>query len=168
MPECRLCKTIFPIWMEIDGKKRNLGKRKYCIKCSPYKKRNTKQLEVSIKEKLSGIKFCRKCETEKSVDDFYNEKDWKQSHCKRCHQDYVKKRILNNKIRAVEYKGGKCLECGEKRIPCLHFHHTDSSEKEMDWNEMRKCSWKNIRTELDKCVLLCANCHLVEHSKQHL
>lgn len=70
------------------------------------------------------------------------------------------------KIKAVEYKGGKCIVCGYSDNPAaLQFHHTDPSNKETSWTKLRLRSWDKIMHELDKCILLCANCHSIEHSK---
>jgi hypothetical protein len=49
MPECRKCGDYFPNHVKIEGKKRNLCKRKYCLKCSPFNKHNTKKIEEGIK-----------------------------------------------------------------------------------------------------------------------
>jgi len=68
------------------------------------------------------------------------------------------------KQEAMEYLGGKCKCCslkGPHRI--MHFHHIDPSTKEGEWDEMRKWSWKRRKAELDKCHLLCANCHGAVH-----
>ncbi len=63
------------------------------------------------------------------------------------------------KIKAVAYKGGACLICGYNRcVRSLAFHHLDPAKK--DFSIAGKClAWDTIRAEIDKCVLLCGNCH---------
>jgi hypothetical protein len=63
--------------------------------------------------------------------------------------------------RAIEYKGGCCVVCGYNRcVRALEFHHVDPSKKSFGLSERGLChSWDRIQEELDKCILLCANCH---------
>lgn len=67
---------------------------------------------------------------------------------------------------ALEYKGGSCQICGYNKCEtALEFHHINMAEKEFsigDAGETR--SWERTRIELDKCVLLCANCHREVHA----
>jgi hypothetical protein len=59
----------------------------------------------------------------------------------------------------VEYKGGKCQICGyNKCITCLDFHHTNPNEKEMKISGSTK-SFEKQKEEVDKCILVCHNCH---------
>jgi len=79
-------------------------------------------------------------------------------------REYVRKRYLMLKLKAVNYKGGKCIKCGyDKCMAVLAFHHRDPKEKEFAWNQLKKLSWAIIVKELDKCDLLCHNCHGVLH-----
>ncbi|MFH1189904.1 MAG: hypothetical protein V1682_04370 [Candidatus Omnitrophota bacterium] len=68
---------------------------------------------------------------------------------------------------AVEYKGGKCEICGYNRcIDALEFHHNDISGKKFGISEKGYTrSWKDVKDELDKCVMICANCHRELHAK---
>jgi len=73
-------------------------------------------------------------------------------------------RYLRLKIRAIEYKGGKCSKCGyNKCYAALEFHHRDPKAKEYSWTQLRKFSWERVKTELDKCDLICSNCHKETH-----
>lgn len=55
--------------------------------------------------------------------------------------------------------------CGyAKNYAALDFHHAEPKSKEYDWNKLRLRSWHSIETELDKCILLCSNCHHEHHS----
>jgi len=72
---------------------------------------------------------------------------------------YVNYRYLRLKIRAIEYKGGKCIKCGYNKYFNLVFHHRDPNVKDYDWNTLRKRSWEVIIKELDKCDIMCHNCH---------
>lgn len=74
-------------------------------------------------------------------------------------------RWVRIKKRAVEYLGGCCKLCGySKYYGALHFHHRDSSQKDVVWTKLRLRSWDKITTELDKCDCLCANCHAEIHA----
>lgn len=67
------------------------------------------------------------------------------------------------KLKAVEYKGGKCIVCGyNKSIRALQFHHLDPSQKDFGISGSTK-SFEKLKPELDKCVLLCSNCHAEVH-----
>ena len=77
-----------------------------------------------------------------------------------------KDRWTKRKLQAIEYKGGCCYRCGyDKCHGALQFHHIDPTTKEANWNKIRLWSWDKIVNELDKCLLLCANCHAEEHTK---
>lgn len=70
------------------------------------------------------------------------------------------------KEKAIQYKGGCCVQCGYSTHPAaLQFHHIDSTQKDVDWSKLRLRSWNRIIEELDKCIILCANCHSIVHSK---
>lgn len=74
-------------------------------------------------------------------------------------------RWIKRKIKAIEYLGGKCIKCGyDKYHGALQFHHRNPKEKTANWNKIRLWSWPKVLEELDKCDLLCANCHAEEHA----
>lgn len=78
---------------------------------------------------------------------------------------YQTNRWIKRKQKAIEYKGGSCINCGySKYYGALEFHHLNSQEKDLDWIKLRLTSWDKITAELDKCVLLCANCHREAHA----
>ena len=67
----------------------------------------------------------------------------------------------------IEYKGGKCehcpLELKDSHPAVFDFHHLDSDEKDLNFNGVKGWKWERIIVELDKCSLLCSNCHRIEH-----
>ncbi len=73
----------------------------------------------------------------------------------------VIKRRKKVKELALEYKGGKCQICGySKCSAALELHHINAKEKSFGIGEKGYTrSWEKVKAELDKCVLLCANCH---------
>lgn len=83
-------------------------------------------------------------------------------------EDMYKNQIMRwrrIKVKAIEYKGGACTSCGYDKHPAaLQFHHVDPSQKDAKWNQVRTRSWDKITHELDKCILLCANCHFILHA----
>lgn len=77
----------------------------------------------------------------------------------------VRKRRKKIREMAVAYKGGRCERCAYDRvIDVLEFHHRDPSQKDFGISARGYTrSWERVRSELDKCMLLCANCHRELH-----
>jgi hypothetical protein len=72
------------------------------------------------------------------------------------------------KQKAIDYKGGKCGLCGySKSVWSLTFHHLDPTKKDFNISSGNCKSWERIKAEVDKCVLLCANCHGEVHAGLH-
>ena len=81
-----------------------------------------------------------------------------------------KRQKVNNKevkLEGIRYKGGKCLHCSiEATIDntiIFDFHHVDRSTKEFTIAKFRT-NFSKLKDELDKCILLCSNCHRLEHA----
>ena len=88
--------------------------------------------------------------------------------CKKCTIQKSTERKKELKKRAIIYKGGKCERCGySKYIGALEFHHTDPNSKDFNIGMSAK-GWELTLKELDKCILLCANCHREEHFRLNL
>jgi len=114
-------------------------------------------------------KICVTCEKEKHIDEFPVKSDRPNggSVCKKCFSNYCMKRWKKLKIKAIEYIGSKCIDCDlshpEMPAAIFEFHHLDPSLKEASWGKLKLKKWASITKELDKCVLLCANCHRIRH-----
>lgn len=68
------------------------------------------------------------------------------------------------RYRATQELGGKCSKCGEDDIFVLDFHHTNPEEKEYGISKVSAhIEWSKLKKELDKCILLCRNCHSKHH-----
>ena len=83
--------------------------------------------------------------------------------------EYLKLAVIKRrkKVRdmALEYKGGSCQICGYKKSKrALSFHHVDPKKKDfgISFRGFTR-SWEKTKTELDKCILLCMNCHMEIH-----
>ena len=81
----------------------------------------------------------------------------------------TKARRYLHKQRAIDYKGGRCQHCKNtfEWIGVYDFHHCNPIEKEKDITDLMGLSWEKILKEIDKCILLCANCHRIEHHRMH-
>ena len=90
-----------------------------------------------------------------------------QSYCRKCNHENTLERQRSMKQKCVDYKGGKCCRCGyDKYIGALDFHHLDPSHKEHGIAGLRFTSFEKnekVKQELDKCILVCRNCHAEIH-----
>ena len=170
---CDNCNQSF----ELDRKKyrtRNkINKHFYCsLKCShdhryPSRKQKESNALVYKENHPDGMRNCCKCGP-KPIEFFgMRDKTKKryQSICKPCL--YTEQMLRWNKIKckAIEYMGGKCIDCGCVDHPCVYdFHHVNSKNKDAEWHRLRQKKWESITKELAKCILLCCKCHRKRHS----
>lgn len=81
---------------------------------------------------------------------------------------HVKRRKIKIKNWFKEYKKNlTCSNCSENHIAALEFHHKINNKKEGNIGNMVNdgFSIKKILEEIDKCIILCANCHRKIHYK---
>lgn len=130
------------------------------------------------------MKICNKCKSKLNESQFNknkSRKDGLQNYCRDCektkHRNWylknresrIKKAHNDGKLRLKwfeEYKRNlKCEKCGENHIACLDFHHKDKDNKESSISKMvtNNCSIKKIKKEMEKCMVLCSNCHRILH-----
>ena len=125
---------------------------------------------------------CSKCERENlTKDDFtlrHKGKTQRNSYCKKCIREIQKSSYHNNPKRKKDVTERKtriqkenrnfilsfllrnpCSLCGETDIRCLDFDHLDRKTKESPVSRLKSCSQKKIKEEMNKCRVLCANCH---------
>lgn len=65
-------------------------------------------------------------------------------------------------------KEGECSrkDCSESRPHCLQFHHIERGDKDESIQQIVGYGdMEDLKSELKKCELLCANCHKIEHSE---
>jgi len=164
MPICQKCQSTFSNRILIEGKVRILNSRKYCLECSPFLSHNTKKIHISIKPK--DEKFCTSCKETHPSSEFYRRRQGNDlsSYCKKCTVIQTQKRQRKLKEQSIQYKGGECVKCGYNKCQAaLQFHHVDKTKKEFTLAHRKVTSFVKVKDELDKCILLCANCHAEEH-----
>ena len=132
------------------------------------------------------FKICTKCNKNKPIEEFaWRSKPNNKRHaeCKVCHRKvrkaYYEKSGEKDKIIARNYERRRktrewlqqykqelrCNRCGYDKAIALQFHHTDPNSKEYCIAEAVHRAWsvKRLQVEIDKCEVLCANCHIEEH-----
>lgn len=135
------------------------------------------------------IKKCCSCKKSKRVEDFgqYRKStDGLNSRCKKCKREYDNKyyhsKSLKNKQKKQAIQTERlrlhkqfimnflsknpCRHCGENRIVTLEFHHVRDKDFNICDGLRRGYSLERIKKELNKCIVLCANCHRIETSKK--
>lgn len=80
------------------------------------------------------------------------------------HKQYLRDKALSRRQvqrdKAIEYLGGKCKDCGIKDERVFQFDHLSPRDGFPIASKI-SMSWENLRKELDKCELVCANCHQI-------
>jgi len=154
MKKCLKCGSEFKNRIKINGSVKVVNKRKYCLDCSPFGKRNTKRLHLPQRDQNSK-KQCPQCG-----------KDFKWNKNNVCWTCRSFNRRKQNRTKGIEYLGGKCDSCGIDDPDVLTFHHIDREKKQNNLSSIWHNNWKDIEQELSICKLLCANCHTKLHRKE--
>jgi hypothetical protein len=131
---------------------------------------------------MEETKMCCTCRKIKSVCEFFRNTQRckackrivdRKSYHRRCEVQvtkvtaYQKARIEVNQRYIISYLAEHpCTVCGEARIPCLEFHHVNPAEKLFTIGAYQGAPLTTLRTEIAKCVVLCANCHKMHHNEE--
>ena len=153
------------------------GKRQ-CTKCGEWKAYSEFSPSGMGDGKVRS--HCRKCNASSVQQRYFNRKN--KGICCHCgspsngkhlcdscnldRRDLWARKKRGKKAAAIAYLGGECVGCGYKTVfvSVYDFHHPDPSVKEKEIsNIIARVPWEMLVKELDKCVLLCSNCHRIEH-----
>ena len=141
---CEACGALFPAKIEIDGVVRSMYRRRFCLACSPFGAHNTSAVPPGALD-AEGLKEHRRRRR--------NAKNYRSQ----------KKRRRNVKAELVAARGGRCADCGYTgTAAALDFHHRDPKDKEFAIGGFNG-SRRRLLGEVEKCDLLCANCHRLRH-----
>ena len=92
-------------------------------------------------------------------------KEYSKKCSTRCGSCNTKIRRFRAKAAAIQLLGGKCTKCGwHGNQAAMQFHHKNPKKKDFIIGNVGNKSWDSIKNEMRKCILLCANCHMIEHS----
>lgn len=114
-------------------------------------------------KKPKDFQFPRKCSCgEIDPNKFYGNKT---TVCGKCHNKKVHSKGKENRVYILKKLGGECVNCGfNKWKASLDVHHLNPSKKDVAFSTIRYWTRDKIDKEIEKCVLLCRNCHAAFHS----
>lgn len=156
---------------------------KTCTKCN--KTKLISEFHKDARLKSGTVARCKSCTCEykrayyassegKAKIKAYNERNAERRarNSKLYSQKYRDAQFKNQrKLEFCLYMGGRCSECGfevtKDTIAAFDFHHIDPSEKEYTPSDMLMLNKEKVLNELDKCLLLCSNCHRILHHRQY-
>jgi hypothetical protein len=143
---CRQCKKEFSKNTIINGKKRFLGNRKFCIECSPFGLNNRRSINPGVKGTArNSIPYAKLPEKRKNQV-----------------RMAVKRLGAKRKTKLIDMFGGKCKICNYSKCErALSFHHRDPKNKKFGLTipNLSSNSWSKVLEESKKCELYCLNCH---------
>ena len=148
------------------------------IKLSPEQEKLLRSNAQTKEERANHLKMAREASAiirkkridERTPEEVSERNRNKNKRSQKTRNKYATKKRNEFKQKCVEYKGGSC-KCGyNKCLAALEFHHRDPNEKDFSISSMMLTSvtpmpWELVSKELDKCDLLCTNCHREEHYK---
>lgn len=114
---------------------------------------------------MEGSHCCRECGETDPAKFYKSKKHSCRTICWKCKIKKNNDKIKGYRKAAVDYKGGQCSVCSYSRcLAALEFHHLVAGEKDPKWKTLRRCNLDTMKRELDKCVLVCSNCHREIHA----
>jgi len=166
MKICKKCGNKIPWRIKLEnGKNLCSPTRSYCFVCSPPGSRIKIGRNGTPTTEIKNGKVYRKCSRcssikEETADYFFRRtRGGFSSYCRECDCKIMVERVKRLKQKAIEYKGGKCIICGYNKCNrSLDFHHICPSKKDFHIADGSR-DFNKIKEELDKCILICKNCH---------
>src|SRR5688572_8234175 len=90
-----------------------------------------------------------------------DQRHYSHGQCRSCATRLRNRRL---KLKLLELRGGKCVDCGYDAHPAaLDFDHRDPSTKLLEVSQMSsEAGWDRLVAEAEKCDIRCANCHRIK------
>lgn len=118
--------------------------------------------------------ICRQCKNDYPEKYFekantINGKVYRRRKCKYCKKSIQDKRKQSIRDFVEEYKRTRgCQHCGYNDPRALQFHHIDRTNKLFEVGRLTRGGYKaeHIINEMSKCIVLCANCHIILHYEE--
>lgn len=115
--------------------------------------------------------ICRQCQSERPAESFevcriVAGKVYRRRKCQQCKRTVTNARRAKLRQWLDTYKRTRvCERCGFADFRALQFHHKESGGKEFNLADMVHSGFREakIQCEISKCIVLCANCHQIEH-----
>ena len=192
MWKCKKCGNDFNIDWRKDKKTIQLDPTpKFCCRACANSRERPQELRTRVSEKMrkKPIKWCSYCKTKPlnktnasgicmdcqivikekiRLGEIEPDSElYRFKFIKVTNQESVKRHRRKYKRLLIEYKGGKCIVCDYNKFDgALDFHHLNPNEKDFSIGSTRKNTYnlELIKKEVDKCVLLCSNCHREFHA----
>ena len=183
--ECQECgRATNKLPNQIKKTKRNFCSRscaaKYNNRLHPKRQMQGECKVCNIPVRKSAT-YCKECAETKPWVKVNAERHPKTArNCRHCNKEFLavkgiqcpacvtNRRRFKIKEDAIQYKGGCCFICKYNRCKrSLTFHHVNEKEKSFSISGGHCYSKEKIQKELDKCVLLCHNCHMEVHDGMH-
>jgi len=122
-------------------------------------KRNCKDCQIEFSPTSRKRYHCNPCESKRAREYRKNNRDKTRAYQRNRH--YQKREIVLD-----HYRNNPCAMCGEDRLPCLQLDHIDPSTKSFAVSQISGKNEQQIREEISKCRVLCANCHSIRTAEQ--
>lgn len=91
----------------------------------------------------------------------------RENQCKNCNSKESSKKTVSKRKMLYDYLANKCCtDCGISNPIVLEFDHIDPTNKKHNVSSMMGYSWSKILEEINKCDIVCANCHRIRTAKQ--
>lgn len=124
------------------------------------------------------LRRCSRCKLEKPISEYTSYPSKTDCYCRPCRAEYGREHYLKNRARYVEnamrrtqrmvrsnmsllvdfLRRHPCVDCGETDPLVLEFDHQKDKCFEIA-RGVREKSWAHVLREIEKCEVVCANCH---------
>jgi len=125
------------------------------------KQQNPQPLTNFFRRGTKYQSWCKLCK--KSHD--HNTYKTKPHRRKALKQSTAKYRMIAEEYVIAHLRQNPC-KCGNSNILNLQFDHIRDKEFEISIGIMQGYSLERIKTEIEKCQVLCANCHSIKSAHQ--
>ena len=129
---------------------------------------NRCNIELTETNKAAGRRRCKPCEAKRMKEYYAARPDLYNKHKGYVAVNDTKWRAVRNTYILEKLKEANgCMDCGETNLVVLDFDHRDPQSKLFGISNTRssKYSWDEFVAEIDKCDVVCANCHRVRSAK---